>query len=134
MHYPNWHVRINNQWQPIQLQQTQMNHKALVTQVVGYDTREDVARLTNMDIAIRRRELPMLEPGEYYWHQLVGMTVIDLQGDELGVVSEIMSTGAHDVLVVVGERRRLIPYLPGRTLHQVNEEERTLIMDWDKDF
>lgn len=54
--------------------------------------------------------LAPLEEGEHYWYELVGCTVVDLAGRELGVLTELWETGGHDVLVVVaGDRRHLIP-------------------------
>ena len=62
------------------------------------------------DIEVAVSRLPRLKPGEYYWSQLEGLKVINLAGQELGVVSYLFETGANDVLVVAGERERLIPY------------------------
>ncbi len=134
MHYTHWHIRLHDQWQPIQLKQIKMNVKSILAEVEGFVIREDVARLTNVEIAIKRCQLPKLSSGEYYWHQLVGMKVLDHHGVELGIVTDMMSTGAHDVLVVEGDRRHLIPYLPGKFVISVNETERTITVDWDRDF
>ena len=52
---------------------------------------------------------------------------------EIGVVSSIMETGANDVLVVGGDRKRLIPYVP-EVVREVNLENGTVLVDWDVDF
>ena len=132
--YTDWHAHINHQWQPLKLLNLEMNNKFILTQVEGYPEREGVARLTNIEIAVRREQLPALQEGEYYWHQLQGMRVVNLQGMELGNVAEIMATGANDVLVVVGDQRHLIPYLPGRNIIEINEPQRLITVDWDTDF
>lgn len=134
MHYTNWHARVNSQWQPLKLLHLEMNNKFILTQVDGYREREDVARLTNIDIAIKREQLPVLQQGDYYWHQLLNMQVINLQGILLGIVSEILPTGANDVLVVIGEKRHLIPYLPGTSVVEINDTKRVITVDWDADF
>ncbi len=134
LHYTDWHARLNNQWQPLPLQNLEMNNKFILTQVEGYRDRDEVARLTNIEIAVKREQLPVLQQGEYYWHQLQGMNVVSLQGVLLGSVSEMMATGSNDVLVVIGEKRHLIPYLPGRSIIEVDDSQRVITVDWDTDF
>ena len=134
LNYTNWHVSINNQWQPLNLVNTTVNNKFILAQVEGYTVREDVARLTNHEIAIKREQLPTLSPDEYYWHELVGMTVVTQEGVALGSVSEIIETGSNDVLVVMGEQRYLIPFLPDDVILQINSSQRLITVDWDPDF
>lgn len=132
--YTDWHANINHQWVPLKLPHLEMNNKSIITQVEGYQSREDVARLTNIDIAVKRHQLPPLQQGEYYWHQLIGMDVLTQEGVALGAVTEIMPTGANDVMVVVGEKRHLIPYLPGAVVVEINDTQRVITVDWDVDF
>ena len=134
LRYENWHAKINHQWQPIKLLHLEMNNKFILARVEGYQEREDLGRLTNSEIAIQREQLPQLQPGDYYWHQLIGMQVINKQGLLLGTVLEIMPTGANDVLVVNGEKRHLIPYLPNKFVVEVNDSQRLITVDWDVDF
>lgn len=132
--YTDWHANINHQWQPLHLLHLEMTNKRILTQVEGYQVREDVACLTNIDIAVRRQQLPALQQDEYYWHQLIGMRVESQQGIALGTVTEMMATGANDVMVVVGEKRYLIPYLPGTYVLGVNDEQSLITVAWDLDF
>ena len=132
--YTDWHANINHQWQPLKLLHLEMNNKSILTQVEGNQDRDAVARLTNIDIAVKRHQLPSLQQGEYYWHQLVGMRVVTQEGTALGTVTEMMSTGANDVMVVVGEKRHLIPYLPGTAVIEINDTQRLITVDWDVDF
>lgn len=134
MQYNDWHVRLNDKWQTLDLLNLDINHQLILTQVKGYQDREDVACLTNKDIAIKRDKLPVLAPGEFYWHELVGMQVKSTEGLLLGTVTELMSTGANDVLIVEGEKRCLIPYLPGRSIINVDNSQRVITVDWDMDF
>ena len=134
LRYTDWHAFINHEWQPIKLLSVEVQNKSIVALVEGYPERELVARLTNIEIAVQRTQLEELEPGEYYWHQLVGMKVINLKGESFGEVTEILPTGANDVLVVKGEKRHLIPYLPGQFVLDVNISQRLITVDWDMDF
>lgn len=132
--YSDWHAFVNNAWQPIKLLSAQANNKNIVAQIEGFSERELVARLTNAEIAIHKKQLAPLAAGEYYWHQLIGMHVVDQQGQPFGTVVEIMPTGSNDVLVVQGEKRHLIPYLPDQFVVSVNDTTRMIVVDWDLDF
>ena len=65
---------------------------------------------------------------------LEGLRVVNLQGVDLGVVSHLFETGANDVLVVKGERERLIPYTMGEAIREVDLAAGRMVVDWDSDF
>ena len=133
--YADWHFFGNdNQWQTINLLKTEINHKFILAKIDGYDTREQVGSLTNRNIAINRAQLKKLAPNEYYWHQLVGMTVVNQADELIGMVDDIMATGSNDVLIVTGKRRVLIPYLLGDVVLAVDDVRRIITVEWDLDF
>lgn len=134
LNYTDWHVFLNKTWQPLKLVCVKVHHKNIIAQIEGYPEREQVAALTNAEIAIPNVQLAQLEPGEYYWHQLIGMQVVGQKGEQFGTVIEIMPTGANDVLIVQGEQRHLIPYLPDQFIIDVDIHQKTITVDWDKDF
>jgi 16S rRNA processing protein RimM len=134
LQYNDWHVQKKEQWIPITRISDEITHKHLLTRIKGYPEREDVASLTNLDIAVRREELPDLAPGEHYWHELMGMTVVHQDGTVFGTVTEIMETGSNDVFVVEGEHRYLIPYLPDTVVLQIDVVKRQITVNWDLDF
>ena len=65
---------------------------------------------------------------------LDGQEVLTLQGEPLGTVDHLMETGANDVLVVRGERERLIPFVQDQVVIRVDLEKGEIQVDWDKDF
>lgn len=132
--YTDWHAFLNHQWQPVKLLHVEVHNKTIVAQIEGYPERELAAHLTNVEIAVQKSQLASLEPGEYYWHQLVGMDVINQKGQSFGKVMEIMPTGSNDVLVVQGEKRHLIPYLPGQFIINIDDSQQVITVDWDVDF
>lgn len=134
LRYTDWHGFISKQWQPLTLSHVEVNNKSILAKVEGYGEREQVTALTNVDIAIRREALPELSPGEFYWYELLGMSVTNLDGKNLGSVVEIMPTGANDVLVIDGEKRHLIPYVPEIFIRSVDKSKRIITVDWDEDF
>ena len=86
------------------------------------------------DIAVDRSQLPVLAEDEYYWNDLIGLGVVTRDGKELGRVSGLMQTGTNDVLVVSGERERLIPFIREQVVLAVDAEARRIEVDWDPDF
>lgn len=132
--YSEWHVYKDGEWRPINLVNLQAQSQKFIAQLEGCDQREEAALLTNLEIAVSSTQLPSLKPGEYYWHDLVGMEVSNTKGYTLGKVTELMSTGSNDVLVIQGEKRHLLPYLPDQVVLEVNKSKKIMVVDWDEDF
>ena len=70
---------------------------------------------------------------EYYWSQLIGLSVVNTQGIELGHVDSLFETGANDVLVVKGDKERLIPFTEFAVL-EIDLDSGKITVDWDEDF
>lgn len=134
LNYNDWHAFINQQWQALTITSIEVTNKHILVQVKGFDEREQVAALTNTELGIRREQLPELNAGEFYWHQLIGLRVVTQQGVELGTVSDMLATGSNDVLVVQGDKRHLVPYLPGQYVLNVDQDKGLIEVDWDPDF
>lgn len=76
-------------------------HKdAFIAQINGIEDRDEAARLTGSLIGVAREVIDVLDEDEYLWHDLIGCEVTNLQGLEVGVVKELMETGAHVVLCI----------------------------------
>lgn len=105
----------------------------LVAKLAGLDDRGAAAAEIGSLIQVLPGQLPTLEEGEYFWHQLEGLVVETLDGATLGTVDHLFETGANDVLVVIGERERLIPYIPG-VIREVDLDAGTMRVDWDAEF
>lgn len=105
----------------------------LVAKLAGLDDRDAAAAEIGSLIQVPPGQLPALEEGEYFWHQLEGLVVETLDGTALGTVDHLFETGANDVLVVIGERERLIPYIPG-VIREVDLDAGTMRVDWDAEF
>jgi len=84
--------------------------KCNVITLAECDSRTKAEELRNSGIYIEKKELPELEEGEYYSYQLIGIKVKTTDGEYLGDIAEILSTGSNDVYVVRdGEKEILIP-------------------------
>lgn len=108
--------------------------KGIVARISGCSDRDQAAAMRGISISVAATELEALEDGEYYWRDLIGLTVRNLQDVELGRVSSLLETGNNDVLVVKGDRERLIPYLPGNSVLEIDLATGRMQVDWDADF
>ncbi|MES9992960.1 MAG: ribosome maturation factor RimM [Candidatus Thiodiazotropha sp.] len=132
--YRDWYLKQGGDWRPHRVVAGHAQGKGVVAQLQGIDDRDHAAPLVNCDIAVQRDQLPALQPGEYYWNDLQGLRVVNLEGVDLGVVSHLFETGANDVLVVRGERERLIPYTSGLAIQEVDLDQGRILVDWDPEF
>ena len=96
--------------------------------------RDAAEALAGAEVWVPRSRLPAPKPGEYYWVDLEGLRVVNLEGVEFGHVSHLFETSANDVMVVEGDRQRLIPFLPDRYIHAVDFDAGLVTVDWDADF
>lgn len=109
--------------------------KGLVGELPGIGGRDAALALVGSEIWVTRSALPAPEPGGYYWSDLEGLEVANVEGVALGHVSHLVATGANDVLVVKdAKRERLIPFLVGSYVTNVDFDARRVTVDWDPEF
>lgn len=109
--------------------------KGIVAELPGVTDRDAAVALVGTEIWVARSALPKAKPGEYYWCDLEGLEVVTVEGRSLGTVSHLIATGANDVLVAKdAERERLIPFLVGQFVTEVDLESGRITVDWDVDF
>jgi 16S rRNA processing protein RimM len=76
-------------------------HKGfLLVKFAGYDNINDVLNFRDHELMVTEKDQQPLEDGQYYYRQIIGLTVKTLEGEELGTIKEIMAPGANDVWVV----------------------------------
>jgi len=123
------------QHQKLQLSASRRHGRAFVVKLVGIDSPEQAQRLAGCSIYIERENLPPLAPGQYYWIDLIGLAVENQAGRQLGYVSEMMETGANDVMVVkaLSGDEILIPYVFDHYIMAIDLAARKIVVDWDWD-
>ncbi len=132
--YRNWHLRLRDEWKPVELVEGRQQGNRLVAALETVTDRDQARTLIGADIAVPRSELPPAEAGEYYWADLEGLQVLTVDGTELGVVDHLFETGANDVMVVRGERERLVPFVKDQVVRSVDLEAGRITVDWDPEF
>jgi len=132
--YSPWLIFLNDKWQEIDIEEFQQRGERLLVKLSGVECPEDARVYINCDIAIRRDQLADLDEGEYYWRDLIGLEVLNQDKINLGKISKITETGAHDVLVIngTGENKKsiLIPFVKDVYVKQVDLIAKTIIVDW----
>ena len=110
------------------------SHKeALVLKLENVDTIDDAERLRKMLIKVSVDELMPLPPGRHYIFQLIGLECRTVSGEKLGVISDVLQTGANDVYVikpypgVTKLKEILIPVIPQVVLEIKPEEGYVLV-------
>jgi 16S rRNA processing protein RimM len=88
----------------------------------GVDTRNDAETLSGSTLYLRREDLETPDEGEHYVIDLIGLNVVDDEGNELGSLKEILQHGAADVYVVKGKRNFMFPALK-RVIQKVDIHE-----------
>lgn len=132
--YERWQLRRPEGWQSHAVAEGRSSGGRVFARLEGVTTRDEAAALAGTDVAVLREELPATAEGEYYWADLEGMTVRNLEGRVLGCVESLFATGANDVMVVRGDRERLLPFVHGAVVKEVDLAAREIRVDWDADL
>src|SRR5512139_1568350 len=133
VHTKGW-VGREGEWREVRVVDAASHSGQVVALLEGLADRERAAALKGMEVAVPRDAFPETGEDEYYWADLIGLKVANLQGDELGEVAEVFSNGAQDVLrVVEGRRERLIPFVAA-VVGRVDLADGRIEVDWGKDW
>ena len=108
--------------------------KTVVAKLDGIDSIEQARSMIGKTVSVVRAQLEVLPENEYYWTDLIGLRVINLEGTELGKVKSLMATGANDVLVVDGDQERLVPFVMEQYIKTVDIPGGKIVVNWDPDF
>lgn len=108
--------------------------KHLVARFPGVEDRDVVEAMHGTEVYVARSALPPPSADEYYWVDLEGLDVKTTEGVALGQVSHLFSTGANDVVVVRGDRERMIPFVQPDFVKSVDFEANLVVVDWDPEF
>ncbi len=131
--YPVWWVQLDSGWRAFSVIDAKVQGDHLVAKLEGIEDRDQAFRLKGKPLGVPRDELPPAEADEYYWSDLVGLEVENLQQVKFGIISELFETGANDVMVVKGTRERLVPFI-AQVVLDVDMDQRRMVVDWDAEF
>jgi 16S rRNA processing protein RimM len=101
-------VYLGPETQPWQVEAVRLHQEAALFKLVGCDDRTAAEMLRGALVQIARKDAVPLEDDEYYEHQIIGLNVVEEDGTPLGKLTEIITTGANDVFVIIGPGGELL--------------------------
>ncbi|MEI8625202.1 ribosome maturation factor RimM [Pseudoalteromonas sp. B28] len=136
-----WLIGQQGKWQSLEVVDWRRHNKGFIAKFAQINDRDEAMAYTHAEISMDAAHLPELPQGEFYWRDLIGMSVITDKGYSLGIVDDLMETGSNDVLVVkanskdaFGQAERLIPFLTDSVIKEVKYDAKEITVDWDLGF
>ena len=107
-------VYVGEKYETLIIDSARAHGNGMLIRLNGCDTPETAGRFRNQWVYVKSTEVPALPAGKVYKHELIGLTVTTDSGETLGVLNEILETGANDVYVVKKESggEILLPAIP----------------------
>ena len=105
-------------------------HKgSVIVSLEGINTPEAAKKLVGQLVKTDESNLPPKEEDEYYWHELIGLRVFTQEGRDLGVITSIIETGAHDVLQIEGSLGEVLLPMIDEVVIQVDSNKGEMVVD-----
>jgi 16S rRNA processing protein RimM len=134
LRYNPWLLQVDGEWRSVRLEDGRAQGKGIVARLEGISDRDQALALRDVEIAIDRSQLESLESGEYYWSDLIGLSVENLRAEPLGRVESLLETGVDDVLVIRGDKERLVPFVQPDIVKSVDLAAGLITVDWELDY
>ncbi|MEM7401586.1 MAG: ribosome maturation factor RimM [Pseudomonadota bacterium] len=135
--YLSWELRAPKGADTYELQDGKPHGGGIIVKLKHIDDRTHAETLKGAEIWVAKSSLSDLSDDEYYWFELEGLQVNNLQGELLGQVVKLMETGANDVLVVKdvnAKQEILVPFIKEQVIKQVDIRNKTITVDWLKEY
>ena len=128
--YKHFFVKKNETYVHLDVEDIQVT-KSIKIKFKNFSLREDSDEYIGKNLYIDRDQIGVLGNNEYYWNDLIGLEVYLEEGEQIGVVKDIIETGSNDVLVIKGSKGEeiLIPYVFGESIKKVILNEKKIIID-----
>lgn len=125
------------EWVEMKVSGGRIQGKGVVLGLVNITDPDQVLPLIGSELAIKKSQLKPSAKDEYYWSELIGLTVINMSDETLGKVDSLLETGAHDVLLVKNKERKteqLIPFVMDEIVEKVDLDKGIIQVDWELDY
>jgi 16S rRNA processing protein RimM len=131
--YRTWWLGADGEWRQHAVLSASVRARTVVATLEGCGNREEAILLKGRQVAVTRGELPRAAENEFYWADLIGLKVVNVEAEDFGRVVRILETGANDVLVVQNGRERLIPFI-AEVIRGVDADAGVITVEWGADF
>ena len=132
LNYPSWIINNQGEEELYSIEQGRKQNNKIVVKLEKIDDRNTAESLINSKIQILRSDLPKLSNENYYWSDLVGLSVLNSEEKVIGKIESLIETGANDVMVIITlkDERILIPFVMHEIIKEVNVELNYIKIDW----
>ena len=132
LNYPSWIINNKGEEDFYSIEQGRKQNNKIVVKLEKIDDRNTAESLINSKIQILRSDLPKLSNENYYWSDLVGLSVLNSEETVIGKIESLIETGANDVMVIITlkDERILIPFVMHEIIKEVNVELNYIKIDW----
>jgi len=125
-------------WQSVSLEGLEDRGKKCLIRLKGIDDPEGAATFCHYELGVPRSQLPSPPKGSYYWHDLIGATVINMTdegGVPLGTIDSLQRAGGKDLMVIKSDgKTTYIPCVLPDYVHSVHLDEGIVRVLWEEDF
>ncbi len=118
---------------PVRVEEARVHSATVIAKLQGVATREQALALKGSKISVARSALPDADDGRYYLADLVGLEVVNGQGEKFGVLRTWLTNGPQDVMEVAGDRVRLIPWV-AVVVKGVDLAAKRIDVEWEADW
>lgn len=133
--YESWWIgHEHGPWRKVEVRQCEAHDKTLVAQLPDCPDRTAAEKLRGLLVAVPRSSLPEQGEGEYYWSDLIGLAVVNEADVPLGTVTNLLETGANEVLSVQGDGGNILIPFVASAIKQVDLKSKTIRVDWSADY
>jgi 16S rRNA processing protein RimM len=136
-----WLINRQGKCETFEVVDWRRSGKGFIAKFEQINDRDMAMAYTHGEITVTESQIPELPQGEFYWRDLIGMSVVTNKGYDLGKVDDLMETGSNDVLVVkannndgFGKTERLLPFLTDSVIENVDSDAKKITVDWDPSF
>lgn len=125
-------IKKDNHYQSVSVQLIRRHQDHLILHLISINDRDLAQQLVHQHLFVDIAHLPICEDGQYYWYQLTGLTVVNIQEQNLGEVTEIYSNGPQDILIT--SQGHHIPFLKDHIVKTVSVENRLITVDFSPEY
>ncbi|PCJ30102.1 MAG: ribosome maturation factor RimM [Gammaproteobacteria bacterium] len=135
--YTPLYISRNGQWVEIKVSGGRVQGKGVVIGLDDIDDPDKVLPLIGSELAIKQSQLKPSTGNDFYWSELIGLAVVNLNDEALGVVDSLLETGKHDILVVKNKEQKteqLIPFVMEEVIQLIDLDNKIIRVDWELDY
>lgn len=113
-----------------------VKHDTIYVQFSNIKDRDQADLLKSCAVCVEHDQLIELPVGQFYWHDIIGFTVLNKQGVVLGQFVRLFNASVNEVLEIETEQKKtiLIPFVPNVFIKEIDTEHKSIVVDWQPNW